>query len=296
LRAEKGHPNIRNDSTERGDSAAVKADMQLPRIPLLIQRARVWLPLLALVAVGCGLSDYEKRIDEQKKRLEKADQENALIGEPLEAPDMRATEKKQLVAALATPVFLRPPRGVGRFADREPYVFPLKGPNQVFLYRYGAGQADKTNPKAPLPAFAAVFFADCFVKTGKAEDGPTSEEFRHNVIWALYVHNGENPPKEIASQKLEVPPLTFEAVEFPGGLKEKTPKEPQHLWYFFAYFHERALAAQGKRVAAAIIFQVPFERKDDDALRRARELSLRSLGIGDDYEKKHTAYWASRKR
>ena len=68
-----------------------------------IRPQRLWPVALALLAIGCGLSDYEKRIDEQKKKLDRLSQEGKVLGEPLAFPPNRLNEKKE--PALALPIW-----------------------------------------------------------------------------------------------------------------------------------------------------------------------------------------------
>src|SRR5437870_10640869 len=106
--------------------------MQPPIQQCGFRPGRLWLPLLTLLALGCGLNDYEKHIDEQKKKLEKLDQEGKLIGEPLSYPPTRMNERNEPVLALPLEFFFRPPLGISKTPEPVPYTFPPKGPSQVF--------------------------------------------------------------------------------------------------------------------------------------------------------------------
>jgi hypothetical protein len=72
--------------------------------------------LLLLAVAGCGLADYEKKMREADARVQHFDEENKLLGDPLNLPG----------ADRAPPVdvFLRPPRGVSKSgAADDPYHF-----------------------------------------------------------------------------------------------------------------------------------------------------------------------------
>jgi len=290
--------------------------MQPPITRCAIRRGQLWLSALALFALGCGLSDYEKRIDEQKKKLERVDQEGKLIAEPLASPPYRLNEKKEQVLGLPLEFFFRPPRGISRTPEPAPYAFPAKGPNQVFLYRYPTAKPEKSDPKTERPPLAeAIFLTTSFVDD-RPEHGLTLEEFKKNVIGALnfgYLRNTEVPVKQMVQKKHQAGPLLFEVVELPGGLikevkdpkdakdtkdgkdaKGKSPKE-RYLWHFSVCFHHEKSITRSRTVQAAIVFQVPYERRDEETVRKAQDASLRSLGIGDEQDKKQAAYYLGRR-
>ncbi len=64
---------------------------------------------------GCGVSDYESKMQEAEVRIQRIDNENLLLGDPLEIP-VRAE-------APAVAVFLRPPKGVSSVSLKDVYPF-----------------------------------------------------------------------------------------------------------------------------------------------------------------------------
>lgn len=247
------------------------------------------LTALALLILGCGLADYESHIEKQKKRLEQIDLENKLIGEPLEMPTK--PDEQGLSQSLPAQFFLRAPREIAQQAEPPPAVFPpKKADNQVWLFRF-APPKDKIDPTRPVDSlFHAVFVTTALLPEDKLKEA--REEFRTNVLGAIqvYLRAGELPLKKAVWKKHPTPPLTFDALEFPAGLVKDKQKEA-YLWNFFLYFHEQDDPQEDKKkAAAAIAFQVPYDKKDDDKMRKARDLSLRSLGIGGEYQTKLDIY------
>jgi hypothetical protein len=59
-----------------------------------------------LLASGCGLSDYEKRMEEDQARAQRVEEENAMLTDPAEVPS-------------DVDVFFRLPRGVNRTPKKE---------------------------------------------------------------------------------------------------------------------------------------------------------------------------------
>jgi hypothetical protein len=80
-----------------------------------------------LCLAGCGLADYEARMAESQKRLQRTEEENAVLDEPLVMP----TEVKDGVSLPLGNVFLRPPRGINKDSNNEAreqffYAYPLR--------------------------------------------------------------------------------------------------------------------------------------------------------------------------
>jgi hypothetical protein len=98
---------------------------------------------------GCGLSDYENRMDAQRKRVQDFDEFNRLLGEPVETPVMDES------AAWPFDVFLRLPKGYGVTPrDKTPYLdhFPF--------FRYAGGSEGAID----------LFIAAAWLTEGKQED------------------------------------------------------------------------------------------------------------------------------
>jgi hypothetical protein len=77
---------------------------------------RLFGPLLVLGAAGCGLSDYEAKMRATQARLERFEQENKYLGNPLTMP----TRKEKDESVPLANVFLRPPRGIQTSPSEEP--------------------------------------------------------------------------------------------------------------------------------------------------------------------------------
>ncbi|WP_146751194.1 hypothetical protein, partial [Pseudomonas aeruginosa] len=90
---------------------------------------RIGAAVLLLGANGCGLSEYEEQIDREQKRLQLIDEENKLLGEPIEAPKIKETNSTVFQIS-ATTLFFRPPRGIG--------AKPGPAPRGELLHPYAA--------------------------------------------------------------------------------------------------------------------------------------------------------------
>src|SRR5687767_7030153 len=82
-------------------------------------RRPAWLPLaLLLVACGCGLDDYERKMVEAQERLKRYEEEERLLGPAIVIPsrtDGKGEEKEPILAGL----HLRLPAGLKTEAANE---------------------------------------------------------------------------------------------------------------------------------------------------------------------------------
>ncbi len=90
---------------------------------------------LALPALaGCGISDYEKRMQEAEVRMDRFDAENKVLGDPLVLPPRKEKENQ----GPPFDAFLRPPVGVAGKENTRPgelaYHYPASGDPFTDLY------------------------------------------------------------------------------------------------------------------------------------------------------------------
>jgi hypothetical protein len=86
------------------------ADRIRPRLPIR------WLGLGFLLLAGCGLADYEAKMAESQNRLQRFQEENKVLDEPLKMPN----RLKDGEVVSAGNVFLRPPKGIKEVAEATP--------------------------------------------------------------------------------------------------------------------------------------------------------------------------------
>jgi hypothetical protein len=103
--------------------------------------------LVALLAAGCGLNEYETLMRKTQDRVQRFDEENRLLGEPLVAPTVTDPKTKANVAVAE--VFLRPPRGiadkVGQARLNDLYRYPATQVGGTFTaleVAFGKGEDD----------------------------------------------------------------------------------------------------------------------------------------------------------
>jgi hypothetical protein len=94
---------------------------------------------LFLGAAGCGLPDYEQKIDAQRTRVAEFDELNRVLDDPVEMPTLpapkAAKDSKEEVPAWPPELFLRLPRGFGS-APKEKAL----GDPSFPMFRYAGGE------------------------------------------------------------------------------------------------------------------------------------------------------------
>lgn len=78
--------------------------------------------LPALMLAGCGVADYEKKMQDAEVRVGRFDDENKLLGDPLVLPPHKDKEGPPI------DVFLRPPKGVTNQEKTQPGELPYHYP------------------------------------------------------------------------------------------------------------------------------------------------------------------------
>jgi hypothetical protein len=117
-------------------------------------RLALFVALLALT--GCGVRDYENNMQKAEARIQRFDEENRLLGNPLTFP--------LLPKGSPAPPFLRPPLGVSTTSQKDevPYRYPASSGVCLDVY-VALGDGPKTVEKeiedrfdAPVPNWQPV--------------------------------------------------------------------------------------------------------------------------------------------
>ncbi len=143
-----------------------------------------WLAGLALVLSGCGLADYEKRMEKAQADLQRYEEENRLLDKPVYVPSQK--DKGPLAN-----VFFRPPRGISSTAANE------NDPRGGLLYSY-------------LPRYDRA--AGPFNRVELAFGGE-QKEFTADVLKALNCNQTATRQRTV-NVPWRKTPLTFDTVEF----------------------------------------------------------------------------------
>jgi hypothetical protein len=241
----------------------------LMRVPRAIRPA----PYLLLILSGCGLADYENRIDKQRTRLSVYDEESKYLGAMLELPP---SPKRNAPGPFPFDVFVRLPRGIAGTTAEKNGTYLI---NSQFIFRYLGNDGQNVFLTAALAAPPDE-------PTNMERGEWTPEDFRSSFELALgTIIKGFPPARETFEHHVrppttgpQLPDLIFDESTFEDGPGRKDGT------YVAVYTHQR----RGRLIAMA--FQVPQARKNDIAVQRGIDLCLRSLDISENAAAKRTAY------
>src|SRR5262245_4545061 len=92
--------------------------------------------LLFLLLAGCGLSDYESRIDQERIRVKIFDEENKVLGDLIDRPYdvVKIAEGKEILTQIwPFDVFLRVPKDVNNKSEGKTAAYAAE---HLKLYRF----------------------------------------------------------------------------------------------------------------------------------------------------------------
>jgi hypothetical protein len=242
-----------------------------------IPRRHRWAALFLLGLTGCGLSEYEKKMDVQRKRVEEIDETLKLLDDPIDMPKSRKLgSKDELVPAWPFDVFLRLPKGFGTSAKEKDLLFYN---NYPFLVRY-------TNDEPGCNIFVAAVLTAESKKTESSEQ-LSATTFRNIVkymLTAFYTNTIVGPGG--GNQKLYFSDETIVSAKKAGPAGDsisykltsafaKNVKLEQRA-EFLVYFHESA----GKQICIAAYHSL--DTPQEAAFKKSLDACLGTLDISKD--------------
>lgn len=248
--------------------------------------------LLGVLALaGCGLGDYEQRIDTQREYLKLFEEENQLLGDPLEIPMRKVFNAgilENVVPAMPQPFFLRPPKGFSSDAKDSDAPFQFQN---VSLYQYPGPEGYNILATTSMIAVETI---------GKPPKGAvTVKDFHHQVRGALvdfYQRTyGQSMPWLSQTPKLK---KMIRSIPVPGHVPRQVTVETETLGdrpgakdgsLFHVYFFVNE-SAQG-----VLAYQIPAQVNDDPIVVRTLNASLNTYELGQDGTRKRTEYRRQRK-
>jgi hypothetical protein len=238
--------------------------------------------LLLGPAAGCSLGEYEERLKEENARAKLIDEDNKHLGNPLVMPGQQANEAG--APALAeNNVFLRPPKlffcktlpiapvGVGNFTYLSGYV-GHEGFNVLL-----AGIMDEDIDQAAFQKDVWLAFHG-YLRMTRGLDVKMSEDKRvkkKEKKQGLRAGKEVPPAMELLLWIWDEPEQVAakEDLKAPAVDKGKKAREAGRYWF---YFYKR------DNHQVAVIYQVPAESRDDPAVRRGIDSSIKTLALGTD--------------
>jgi hypothetical protein len=229
------------------------------------------LAAVLIVAPGCGLADYEKRMDEKREQLRLFDEENALLGNLIDMPRGKDAYGNEIKVPFE--VFLRLPNAVAAtfrggeavyYGDKQP-LFRYFGRNDVNVFVAWAKVRNKTPDPNSKPAEDEIPPEDFRAKVRLGLIDFITREYKGTVganIPSLDKLKAD-PRKALRDGKEQV--LQFESIEFADPRVQNPSRFHVHL--LTLYFRQ-----------AAVIYQAPVQQANQD-WQRAADVSLKTLEI-----------------
>lgn len=256
--------------------------------------------LILYLAAGCGLSDYEKRMDQQSLALKLFDEENKTLGDPLDFPMLIDVKSSAAKPILLVEFFLRPPKGT----QSKPKNPEKESPGKVPLICY-------SGPAGNNVLVSTFRIAQDAKVPKKVEGQMTPKEFQHQVREALarfYEKEIKKPIDWSRAEKTEkktvqVPsgkgPLLNLIFDYqtltddpdPGRKTPPPPGKTKDDYHDFRLFFYQTGIEQ-----AAIVYQIPSLKRNDSEINKAVEFSIRSLALGMEASKKRQEFNKRKKR
>jgi hypothetical protein len=253
----------------------------IPRFLIRLPAALVFLGLF-----GCGLAEYESKMQKSEALANRFDEEYILLDEPLLIPTYKVkdplTNFEQTFPEVS--LFLQPPKGIGR----EPKDFNKK-PLGVSVARYRrkqaavAGPASGQPPGAPPPAAAAApktntDFLEVTLAWGKES---VKEKFQKGVRDLFTIKGQLKEPK-----KWSVIPMNRQVNNRPLNLEFETYEfdDPEGNHYSVNFRTRETIpdGGQGKEFHNVAIAYKVEKGKKTKATERALALSLETLAMEKD--------------
>lgn len=266
------------------------------------RRLASWLPLSGVVGLlaglgGCGLPDYESRMEAQIARVRQLDEAEKSLGPPLVLPEAASAEEeapkiKQMM------IFLRPPRFVeSTLREKEElygpenqkilWRYPGKDGYNVFLAGITLSPESQTSVKNPAPAESPK---DAKTPAKKETKGPDFYLQVYRGLQHFYFQEyKQSILLEAKKQKdIEVEPPQEGAI---SALKLRwdnifldTPEGVQPAVRFQLLMFQRGLDQ------VAVVYQIPREMADNPQLRQTLLTSLKTFEMGPAGQQRRQLY------
>jgi hypothetical protein len=215
--------------------------------------------ILMAMTSGCGLSAYEEQLEREQKRLDRIDDANKILDEPIEPLKLKGASSN-VPGGDTVALFFRPPLGIAPTpeanlrADILHQYVPLVG----FAARLRGRRPDIQTP-----------FLRVLVAAVPAQD---FAQFASQVQQAFA---GSVPSQDNTVTKEPVdgrPSITFQTRSFTEAASE--PNKPASVYHVYFY--------QGQQYHVAIAYQVPQDKATANDVTKAIDASLGSLAVGPD--------------
>jgi hypothetical protein len=248
--------------------------MRSARPELLPWLARAAVAAGLLTLAGCGLSEYESRMDAQQARIKVLDEENRNLGDAIDQP--KYVVKDTTYAFWPFEVFLRVPKNISarlptenaQFVFENLSLFRYAGPDgyNVFVAAGNIAEPNKENkykegewPPDLFKGYVRESLKDYYRKT-----------YRVNYEFPFFTKLTKEKKVPINSKGMAMAPIEFEMIRFNDAANPA--KEPSE---FRAYFYRQSIRQVG------IVYQFPANLGDSPGVNASIDWSIKSVDLMD---------------
>ena len=241
--------------------------------------------LIVLAASGCGLRDYQSRMDEQRKRVQEIDEFHSLLDDPIEMPVMLYLNSKEEKPAWPFEIYLRLPKGYGMTPkDKTPYYIPCfrySGGDPAYSVFIAAANLVESDAKQDVGKYTAKNFR-VYVKRA-IEDFYVKTYDKFKLTLPEKVEERSDIVKSFALYPDEGKPMLFKIYEYYDTANVKTKDHS----VFRVHLHE-----DGAR-QICIVEQRPL-RMPNEAHDKAFRACLRTLDMSPEAATKRSQFKKAR--
>lgn len=255
-----------------------------------------WIGIFTLVLIGasgCGLSDYQSRMDAQRERVQQFDEANRLLDDPVNVPKIEFQDPKetnpQQKSAWPFDVFLRLPKGSGvspkdniTFADNFVVFRYASFTPGAYNFFVAAARIADDNQKEPEPGkYTRTGFLS-YVKP--AMDIYYANTYKIPAVLAQTTKVASKEVKVVTAYPNPEAPATVKFSFFTYTDEANTQVLAKDRSAFDVYYHEKA----GKQLC--LIVHRPLQSANAASLKTAIETSLGTLDLTSEVSKKRSEH------
>jgi hypothetical protein len=228
-----------------------------------IRTAVLWSGTAVLLATasGCGLSEYERQIEEEQKRVQGLDEENRLLGDPVEAPKIKDASPNA-TSPVPAPLFLRPPRGI--------QSKPADAPRAEILYTYSPRYRNPYQMRPGSNDDLPFLRMDVAIAPATPPAGDWTQ-FVNQVQTAFAGTTAADEPN-VTREPSGRPPMVFQARSFTEPAAD--PKQAPTVYRVYFY--------KGPQYHVAIAYHLPQAQAKNADVDKCINASLQTLTLGAD--------------
>jgi hypothetical protein len=234
--------------------------------------------VVLLGASGCGLSEYEEKLDREQKRLQQIDETNKFLGDPIEVPQIKDPNPNAPPGA-TTDIFFRPPRGIGSKFEATP--------RGELLYQYPNVSRTLASVQRRQVSAEESLFLNVFAAVTPTTAPPGNwEAFAIKVQQAFAGLTPSGQPVLVPVSPPGRSRMEFQSLSFAEPANDATKQPTIYRVYFY----------KGESYNVAIVYHHGQDKVQNADVNKIIDFSLQSLALGPEAATKSSQWQRSHPR